>query len=269
MSKKVFCSPILMIGLLVVINSFMTGCSSIPFLQSADEKWGKTYSQEEKINLSYKRGLNNWANGKKFSDPDLIQKAKNDFTLLADNFKHKESQDRLVEIEKYYQDYLNDQLDDIAVAKKKNQIFTMAGSYSKILKFFPDNSEAKQFLEENKEEIGKRQKSQLDLANTALKNKDMTKAQRLYRSILLVDKDNEAAKKGLKDALKVDKATIAKNDSDKDDLYKKGIEAFESKDFIKAYKFFNSVNDSAYKDTSLYIDRTQSKIDALDLGGGD
>ncbi len=269
MSKKNIFYQLSFICILFFLNSFITGCSSIPFLQSADEKWGKTYSQEEKINLSYKRGLNNWANGKKFSDPDLIQKAKDDFTLLSNNFKHKESQDKLAEIEKYYQDYLSDQLDDIAAAKKKNQIFTMAGSYSKILKFFPDNSEAIAFLEDNKEEISKRQKSQLDLANTALKNKEMTKAQRLFRSILLVDKDNDAAKKGLKEASKVDKATVAKNDSDKDDLYKKGVEAFEGKDFLKAYKFFNSVNDSSYKDTSLYIDRTQSKIEALDITGGD
>lgn len=269
MSKKNIVYQLAIISILFLLNSFLTGCSSVPFLQSTDEKWGKTYTQEEKISISYKRGLNNWVNGKKFSDPELIQKAKVDFDLLSENFKHKESQDKLAEIEKYYQDYLNDQLDDIAAAKKKNQIFTMAGSYSKILKFFPDNAEAKAFLDDNKEEISKRQKSQLDLANTALKNKEMTKAQRLFRSVLLVDKDNEAAKKGLKDALKADKTVVAKNDSDKDDLYKKGVEAFEGKDFLKAYKFFNSVNDSSYKDTSLYIDRTQSKIEALDLSGGD
>lgn len=269
MNKKKSVYQTGLLGLVLVIYSVMTGCSSVPFLQSADEKWAKTYSQDEKISLSYKRGLNNWTNGKKYTDPELISKAKEDFQFLAENYKHKDSQDRLDEIDKYYKDYLKDNLDDIEIAKKKNQILTIATSYTKILKLFPENEEAKKYLSDNKDEISKRVKSTLDYAAAALKNKENSKAQRLYRSVLAYDSNNETAKKGLKDSSKSEKVAAKTTDTDKEDLYKKGVEAFESKDFLKAYKFFNSVNDSSYKDTSLYIDRTQSKIDALDLSGGD
>lgn len=255
--------------ILLVLNTVLTSCSSIPMFQSADEKWGKTYSKEEKIALSYKRGLTSWANGKKFTDKVQVDKAIQDFTILSENFDHKDSKDRLIEIQKYHDDFLKDNLDDIAAAKKKNYLLTMAGSYTRILKLLPDNAEALAFLEENKEEISKRIKSTLDAANAQLKSKEMTKAQKNFRSVLAVEPTNETALKGLRESNKTEKQPVVKNETDKEELYKKGLDAFESKDFVKAQKFFNSINDSAYKDTSLYIDRTQSKIEALDLMGGD
>lgn len=265
MNKGIVRHQLTFIGFLFALNIGLTSCSSIPMFQSADEKWGKTYTREEKISLSYKRGLTNWANGKKFTDKSQIDKAIQDFTILSENFDHKDSKDRLAEIKKYHDDFLKDNLDDVAAAKKKNYLLTMAGSYTRILKLLPDNEEAKKFLEENKDEISKRIKSTLEAANAQLKAKEMSKAQKNYRSVLAVEPNNEAALKGLKEATKTEKAPVAKNETDKEDLYKKGLEAFESKDFVKAQKFFNSINDSSYKDTSLYIDRAQSKIEALDL----
>lgn len=267
MNKRLVRHQLSFIVFLFILNIGLTSCSSIPMFQSADEKWGKTYSKEEKIALSYKRGLTSWANGKKFTDKTQIDKAITDFTILAENFDHKDSKDRLAEIKKYHDDFLKENLDDIAAAKKKNYLLTMAGSYTRILKLLPDNEEAKKFLEENKDEISKRVKSTLEAANSQLKAKDLVKAQKNFRSVLAVEPNNDAALKGLKESTKTEKAPVAKNDSDKEDLYKKGLEAFESKDFLKAQKFFNSINDSSYKDTSLYIDRTQSKIEALDLTG--
>lgn len=48
-------------------------------------------------------------------------------------------------------------------------------------------------------------------------------------------------------------------------IYLAGINSYESKDFTKAYELFEALKDSLYKDTNLYLERTQDKIDALGL----
>lgn len=256
---------ILIVSFLLYLNITMTGCSNVGFFQNADEKWGRSYTTDEKIALSYKRGLTNWTNGKRTADKELIDKAAADFTLLADNYDHKDSRDRLIEINKYLDDYLKDNLSDVEMAKKKNFVLTVAGSYNRILKFFPNNDEALTYLSENKDEIDKRIKQSLDAGNAQLKSKDLARARTNFRTVLAVQPNNEIALKGLKEATKTEKVAVVKTETDKEDLYKKGLDAFESKDFLKAQKFFNSVNDSSYKDTSLYLEKAQNKIDALGL----
>ena len=55
------------------------------------------------------------------------------------------------------------------------------------------------------------------------------------------------------------------SDEEMEKIYLAGISSYEEKDFTKAYELFESLKDSLYKDTSLYLERTQDKIDALGL----
>ena len=52
---------------------------------------------------------------------------------------------------------------------------------------------------------------------------------------------------------------------DKEVLYVKGVNLFEQRDYKSAFETFEAIYDNEYKDVSLYVERSQDKIDALGL----
>jgi tetratricopeptide (TPR) repeat protein len=59
------------------------------------------------------------------------------------------------------------------------------------------------------------------------------------------------------------------DDKEKEQFYQTAVTAYDEKDYLKAYDYFEAINDSSFKDTSLYLKRTEDKINTLGLNEDD
>ena len=57
--------------------------------------------------------------------------------------------------------------------------------------------------------------------------------------------------------------------SEKESFYQTAVTAYNEKDYLKAFDYFEAINDSSFKDTSLYLKRTEDKINTLGLNEDD
>ncbi|MBN8706794.1 MAG: hypothetical protein J0L62_13040 [Bacteroidetes bacterium] len=232
---------------------------------TSDELWAGRFSKDQKIEISITRAEKWIADGKKIPDPALLAQAKQELLFLSEKFNYQPAKDKIMELDKFLSDFTSLKEKAARDAASKNNVFTAAGHYKALLALIPDHAEAKTYLSSNEAEIMKRlQKNILD-GNAAVKSKDFPTAKRCFTRVLAYDSQNQDALDGLKSVKKGEK--VVTKTEDKDQIYKKGLDAYEKKDFLKAYEFFNAIDDSSYKDTTLYIQRSQDKIETLGLDG--
>lgn len=144
---------------------------------------------------------------------------------------------------------------NLAQKYEKNKELIMAATFwGKVLKIDPNNKDAKEFFQKNKELIQKEISKYLEDAKKLLSNQKFDDAEKLYKTILLFDPNNQEAKAGIQ-KVKEEKAKAAQN------YFNKGKELFEKKDYTQAQRFFKMALDLGYdrKIIKEYLD----KIDYL------
>ena len=173
---------------------------------------------------------------------------------------------------------------------------------------FPNDPNALRFFRENKQNIEKRYETNLRIGKKYLRQKRYNSAIRVYRRILNYDPNNNEAIEGIAEARYLKKKQILKKRRQvarakrrkalekqrqlalKREAQKKeaaikeleekepviqvqtkreGVQAYRKKRFLDAKIHFESIINADYKDTRLYIDRIEDKIQALGLAGGD
>ncbi|NUQ81619.1 MAG: hypothetical protein HUU10_08425 [Bacteroidetes bacterium] len=244
-------------SLVVLIGFAGTGCSSL------DEQWGKQFTREQKIAVSMERAGKRFAEGKQKLDAGLIRQATEEWKWIFENLGHDAARLKLVEANEFVESYRTERLELAVKAREKKNIFTAAGYYKQVLLLEPGNAEAKAFLDSNSTEIQKRLQTNLDLARKSAASGDQVAAKRSYNRVLAFDPTNEQALKGLASLQRPVSKPV--KSEDKEALYRKGVEAYEKKDYMKAYELLSNLEDMGYKDTTLYLQRSSDKIQALGL----
>ncbi|MCB0278629.1 MAG: hypothetical protein KDD94_03955 [Calditrichaeota bacterium] len=244
-------------------------------------------SNSVEIDSIYSRAMQNFENGKRFSQLNLLDSARTDFLYLANQFNHKKSKSGLSDLDTFFTNYLAEYDSLVAIAKKRKLLFTAAGYYRKILNFFPENVEAKTFLESNKDDIEKRLTLNVERGQTYVKQRRLRDAKRCFNLVLTFNPDHEIAQKGLEDVRKIEQEIRIANArrkanqdkvsgettsivpkltaEEKEKLYILGINAYRKNEYVKALEYFESIDDKNYKDTLQYLNLTQDKINAQEL----
>lgn len=280
------------IGAIFALGVFAVGCSSI-------SKWESRFTEEEKIQIIYNRGVSAFEKGKETFEHQSLQKAKADFEFLLENYKHQPSKDKLAEIERFYRETKQALQNGVADAKAKNDFLAQVGFYRKLQRLAPADSEASRFLRNNESDIRARVEQNLSAGKSALAAKDYQRAVVAFSAVLSAYPESQEAQRGLSDAktgydeakrLEAEEAArraaeeaararrrAALRDKDdkeqppqlsageKEKLYQAGKAAFDKKDFLAAYKSFMAIGDENYKDVRIYLQRSLSKVKALKL----
>lgn len=278
--------------MLFALGMFAVGCASI-------SKWESRFTEEEKVQIVYNRGLSTFEKGKETFEHQTLQKAKADFEFLFENYKHQPSRDRLLDIERFYREAKQMLQNGVAEAKAKNDFLAQVGYYRKLQRLMPTDAEAKKFLSDNESEIRNRVEQNLSAGKSALAAKDFQKAVAAFVAVLSAFPELEeaqngltAAKNGYEESRRLEAEEAARRAAeeaararrraalrDKDEkeqppqlsteekerLYQAGKVAFDKKDFLTAYKSFTAIGDENYKDTRIYLQRSLSKVRALKL----
>ncbi len=136
--------------------------------------------------------------------------------------------------------------------------------YRRILNYDPNNNEAIEGIAEarylKKKQILKKRRQ----IARAKRRKALEKQRQL--ALKRAAKKKEAAIKELEEKEPVIQVQTKR---EAEVLYVKGVQAYRKKRFLDAKIHFESIINADYKDTRLYIDRIEDKIQALGLEGGD
>jgi hypothetical protein len=278
--KQVFAVSILLI---------LIGCSSTkpttslppPPPPSLDVRWASRFSTEEKIQLLHERGLRRFQDAKQLTSREHLQKARDDFQFLQQEFGDTLAARRLKELEEYEQNVIAYYTTAAQEAIAKNQLADAAGYYKLLLRFDSSQTAASEFIEKNKAEIEKQLQEIRATGDTYLKKKQYVKAKKVYERLWLIAyspdidstlksintlkaQQDKRRQQALKAATQRDNSEMLSNEDEIERIYIEAKRAFERKDYLKAYSLFSSIQRS-YKDTSLYIERAADKIEALNL----
>lgn len=268
--------------LIILLLLFLMSCS---IASDKAQKWSLRFSETEQVNLLYSKAVEKFKKAKFQNDPRIMKEAEADFKLLIEDYADKKSEKFMSDIKNYYGEYEKYYSDLLKENLNKNNVFTSAGYYKRLLLLNQDNDEALAFLETNKADIENRLKINLNAAKKFLEEKKYQEARTRFGRILTYDSDNEEARKGMSKINDVyaaqnrkklkkydtnsqrDTSEISETDpNEKTKLYEEALKAYENKDFLKALEFLENINDSTYKDTMLYYNRTIDKINTLGLG---
>ncbi len=263
----------------------LVGCASTkpkvydPLI-SLDEQWARRFSKEEKIQLLHERGLRFFQEAKQLTSREHLEKARDDFQFLKQAFSDTLATQRLQELDQYEQNVIAYYTTAAQEAIAKKQLADAAGYYKLLLRFDPSQTAAEAFLEQNRAEIEKEIQEIHATGDAYLKKKQYVKAKKVYERLRLIayspdidstlsfintqkaqqDKQRQQA---LKKAMQKDSAD-APPELDREKIYTEAKQAFDKKDYLKAYSLFSLIEPS-YKDTALYLERTADKIEALKL----
>lgn len=260
----------------------LVGCSSSKNTAdvSQDERWAKRFSKEEKIQLLHDRAFRLFEDAKQLTSREHLEGARAEYLFLQREFGDSLAAQRLKELDQYEQNVIAYYTTAAQEAITKKQLADAAGYYKLLLRFDSSQSVAKTFLAENQTEIEKAVQEIRATGDAYLKKKQFVKAKKVFERLRLIayspDIDSTlsfiAAQKAQQDkrrrqALK--KALQKENDDappelEREKVYTDAKQAFEKKDYLKAYSLF-SVIEPSYKDTSLYLERSADKIEALEL----
>lgn len=258
------------------LGLFISSC------KTAEQRWAEQFSPEQKIQTLYERGLAQFSEAKQTYNKSLLEKAKVDFAFLQQEYKHAESAERLKEIALYEQDVISYYSKSAQEAMNKKKIADAAGYYKRLLAFDSSNVDAKKYLADNDAEIKRQIQSSVAEGNGYLKKKQYVKARRVFERLKLVAPSSEidstlsqiAVLKAEQDKRRRIAAAKAASqqkseepvvtEAEREKIYASAKIAFESKDYLKAYELFSTLERN-YKDTSLYLDRAADKIEALGL----
>lgn len=275
-NKRLFLQPICALSLLNLTLLLVIGCGSAQ--PSAEEKLNSRFTRDEKIRYIYSRAVASFEQGKQTLNPKLLENARYDLTLLANDFKHDLSLAKLKEVNAFYAETIASYRELIKNAKPKQDTLLLASYYKKALTFAPDFSEANEFLKTNELAIRRLLQENLEKGASALKARDYARAQRYYTRVLAFEYDNAEAQNGLSEATKQRRILSLKTEilereasskglsaAEKEQLYQAAKNAFEAKEYLKARELFVAIGDRKYKDVSDYLQRTVEKIQALSL----
>lgn len=247
---------------------------------SLDEQWAKRFSKEEKIQLLYERGLRFFQEAKQLTSREHLQKARDDFQFLKQTFGDTLATQRLKELDEYERNVITYYTTAAQEAIAKNQLADAAGYYKLLLRFDPSQTAAETFLEQNRAEIEKQVQEIRATGDAYLKKKQYVKAKKVYERLRLIAyspdidstlsfidtqkaQQDKRRQQAFKKAMQKDSAD-APPELEREKIYTEAKQAFEKKDYLKAYSLFSLIEPS-YKDTALYLERTADKIEALRL----
>jgi len=247
---------------------------------SLDEQWAKRFSKEEKIQLLHERGLRFFQEAKQLTSREHLQKARDDFQFLKQTFGDTLATQRLKELDEYERNVITYYTTAAQEAIAKNQLADAAGYYKLLLRFDPSQTAAETFLEQNRAEIEKQVQEIRATGDAYLKKKQYVKAKKVYERLRLIAyspdidstlsfidtqkaQQDKRRQQAFKKAMQKDSAD-APPELEREKIYTEAKQAFEKKDYLKAYSLFSLIEPS-YKDTALYLERTADKIEALRL----
>lgn len=256
----------------------LVGCSSSKNTadMSQDERWAKRFSKEEKIQLLHERAFRLFEGAKQLTSREHLEGARAEYLFLQREFGDSLAAQRLKELDQYEQNVIAYYTTAAQEAITKKQLADAAGYYKLLLRFDSSQSVAKTFLAENQTEIEKAVQEIRATGDAYLKKKQFVKAKNVFERLRLIayspDIDSTlsfiAAQKAEQDkrrrqALKKENDDVL-SELEREKIYADAKQAFEKKDYLKAYSLF-SVIEPSYKDTSLYLERSADKIEALKL----
>jgi hypothetical protein len=247
---------------------------------SLDEQWASRFSTEEKIQLLYERGLRFFQEAKQLTSREHLQKARDDFQFLKQTFGDTLATQRLKELDEYERNVITYYTTAAQEAIAKNQLADAAGYYKLLLRFDPSQTAAETFLEQNRAEIEKQVQEIRATGDAYLKKKQYVKAKKVYERLRLIAyspdidstlsfidtqkaQQDKRRQQAFKKAMQKDSAD-APPELEREKIYTEAKQAFEKKDYLKAYSLFSLIEPS-YKDTALYLERAADKIEALGL----
>ncbi len=266
-----------------LIVLMLMGCSSSKPITyepqiSLDEQWAKRFSNEEKIQLLHERGLRFFQEAKQLTSREHLEKARDDFQFLKEAFGDTLAMQRLQELDQYEQNVIAYYKSAAQEAIAKNQLADAAGYYKLLLRFDASQTVATEFLEKNKDDIEKQLQDIRAIGDAYLKKKQYVKAKKVFERLRLIayspdidstlsfinmqkDQQNKRRQQALRKAMQ---SADSPYELDREKIYTEAKQAFEKKDYLKAYSLFSLIEPS-YKDTGLYLERAADKIEALRL----
>lgn len=263
----------------------LVGCSStkqvteVP-LASQDERWAKRFSKEEKIQLLRERALQLFQDAKQLTSRTHLESARADFLFLQQEFNDSLATQHLKELEEYEKNVIAYYISAAQEAVSKKQLADAAGYYKLLLRFDSSQTVATDFLAQNQTEIEKQIQQIRSTGDAYLKKKQYVKAKKIFERLQLIAyspdidstlslintlkaQQDKRRQQALKKAKQKDEPDSTP-EIDQEKIYTDAKRAFEQKDYLKAYSLF-SVIEPSYKDTSLYLERSADKIEALQL----
>ncbi|MFQ3598662.1 MAG: hypothetical protein SNJ55_10590 [Chloroherpetonaceae bacterium] len=271
--------------LIFIVFLTLVGCSStkpiaeVP-LASQDERWAKRFSKEEKIQLLHERALRLFQDAKRLTSREHLEGAREDYRFLQQEFRDTLAAQRLKELDQYEQNVIAYYTAAAQESIAKKQLADAAGYYKLLLRFDSSQSVATTFLAQNQTEIEKEVQEIRATGDAYLKKKQYVKAKKVFErlqliayspdidsTLLLINtlkvQQDKRRQQALKKAMQKDNAD-APTELDREKVYSEAKLAFEKKDYLKAHSLF-SIIEPSYKDTSLYLERSADKIEALQL----
>ena len=269
--------------IVTILLIFTYSCSE---KQLTLQNWDASFYDQELINNAFAIADKNFTEGKRFTDSEKLAYADDEFKRLVDTYSHEKSKQKLKELKEFKSNYYNYYKGMIKRIEKKGYIFTTAGYYKKILNLFPQSQEAKEYLNQHSNSIKQRLNRNIELGFNFIKKRKFTSAKRCFNRVLVFSPKSTEAKRGLNEIERRRKLkrykrakpktnknitieTVSKQlletipkmtEDEKNNLYNLGIKAFESRDYLKAYEFFESIDDPSYRETTLYLSRTDDKL---------
>jgi len=249
-------------------------------LTSQEMQWARRFSKEEKIQLLHERGLRFFQEAKQLTSREHLEKARDDFQFLKQTFGDTLATQRLQELDQYEQNVITYYTTSAQEAIAKNQLADAAGYYKLLLRFDSSQTIATTFLEQNQTQIEKQVQEIRATGDAYLKKKQYVKAKKVFERLRLIAyspdidstlsfidtqkaQQDKRRQQALKKAMQKDSAD-APPELEREKIYTEAKQAFEKKDYLKAYSLFSLIEPS-YKDTALYLERTADKIEALRL----
>ncbi|MCX8058493.1 MAG: tetratricopeptide repeat protein [Spirochaetes bacterium] len=180
----------------------------------------------------YRQALNN-------TDFDLLQKSGEYFFYVYARTGSDLAKEYLLKIRDFKEKKLKEYINLAKNYEKKKDLLTAAIFWGRVLKLDKNNKEAKEFFNKNRDLIKKEiDKYLVNSENLISKNK-FSDADKLLQTVLLLDPENIKAKE-LLNKIDEEKKKLAEAN------FKRGVDAFNKKDYENARKFFKQALDYGY-----------------------
>lgn len=195
----------------------------------------------------YKQAVNN-------VDFDLLKKSGEYFYFVYARTGSDIAKNYLIKIREFKDKKLKEYINLAKNYEKKKDLLTAAVFWGRVLKLDKNNNEAKEFFKKNKDLIEKEINKYLSNAESLISKNKFFDAEKLLKTVLLLDQENVKAKE-LLNKIDEEKKKLAESN------FKKGVDAFNKKDYDNARKFFKLALDYGYNKTK--INEYLEKINVL------
>lgn len=278
----------------LIIMFLLMSCGANQVATKRNQAWSNYFTIDEQKMMLYDQAEKLFEKGKREQSIQDLVKAREGFRFLAIDYVYDRADKKVKEINKYLLTQKAYYYDLFEQAEQKNLLFTAAGYCKQILRLFPDDKKAAAFLDDNKEAIESRFTKNIEAGYDYLNKNKLNAATRCFNRILVYDPSHKKSIAALKDiqtkkrAIRIASLNKAKRDKlaalskakadakaeqeelelskkEQENIYILGIKAYEKKDYLKAFQFFEDLKEYTYKDSLLYYKRTEDKINVLGL----